>query len=57
MGAVKLPEHMAVTSNLRCDVCHELASRLIKCLRCKAVIARCSVHGQDMMAERKKHCP
>jgi len=36
--------------------CPDRASRLVRCLTCKAVIARCYDHGRDMVRERELHC-
>lgn len=52
-----MSERLILLAKHPCDIagCHETASRWILC-NCKAVLFRCSAHGQNMMVERMQHC-
>lgn len=36
--------------------CGQPSTRIVRCPKCKTVIARCSLHGEDILRQRAAHC-
>lgn len=49
-------EHLSLQTGKHKCPCGQKASRLMRCAKCREVIARCGGCGQDMAQIQREHC-